>query len=80
MTNPTQDFMRLTAAPGVRAPEVMSVGTDPIAHNKEQEDLLQEQRYTVGKITFIVEPRFQAEGNRSIASVLLQLMQCEIES
>ena len=80
MANPTQDSMRLTAAPGVRTPEVMRVGADPIAHNKEQEDLLQEQRYTVGKITFIVEPRFQAEGNRSIASVLFQLMQCEIES
>lgn len=71
---------RLTAASGVRAPEVMSMGADPIAHNKEQEDLLQEQRYTVGKMTFIVEPRFQTAGNRTIASVLFQLMQCEIES
>ena len=72
--------MRLTAAPGVRAPEVINVGTDPIAHNKEQEDLLQEQRYTVGKITFIVEPRFQTDGKRSIATALFQLMQCEIDS
>lgn len=72
--------MRLTAAPGVRAPEVKNVGMDPIARNKEQEDLLQEQRYTVGKITFIVEPRFQTDGKRSIATVLFQLMQCEIDS
>ena len=56
------------------------MGTDPIAHNKEQEELLQEQRYTVGKITFIVEPRFQTDGKRSIATALFQLMQCEIDS
>lgn len=71
--------MRLTAASSVRVPEVISVGTDPIAHKKEQEELMKEQRYTVGKITFIVEPRFQVEGKRSIASVLFQLMQCEID-
>ncbi len=53
---------------------------DPIAHSKEQEELVQEQKYTVEKITFIVEPRFKTEGNRSIASVLFQLMQYEIDS
>ena len=52
---------------------------EPIAHNQEQEDLLQEQRYTVEKTTFIVEPRFKTEGRRSIASVLFQLMQNEID-
>lgn len=80
MANPTQDSMWLTAAPGVRAPEVINVSAEPIAHNDEQEDLLQEQRYAVEKITFIVEPRFKTEGNRSIASVLFQLMQYEIDS
>ena len=72
--------MRLTAAPGVRVPEVIIVGGEPYAHSKEQEDLLQEQRYTVEKITYIVEPRFKTEGKRTIASVLFELMQCEIDS
>ncbi len=58
----------------------MNVCADPIAHSKEQEELVQEQRYTVEKITFIVEPRFKTEGTRSIASVLFQLMQYEIDS
>ena len=65
--------------PPVRALEVMIVCEEPIAHNQEQEDLLQEQRYTVEKTTFIVEPRFKTEGRRSIASVLFQLMQNEID-
>ena len=42
------------------------MGENPYAHNKEQEDLLQEQRYTIERITFIVEPRFKTEGKRSI--------------
>lgn len=56
------------------------MGKDPYAHNKEQGDLLQEQRYTVGRITFVVEPRFRTDGKRSIASVLFQLMQYEIDT
>ena len=56
------------------------MGENPYAHNKEQEDLLQEQRYTIERITFIVEPRFKTEGKRSIASVLFELMQYEIDS
>lgn len=72
--------MRLTAAPGVRAPEVIIVGTDPTTHKKKQDDLTHEQRYTVEKITFVVEPRFQTEGNRTIGSVLLKLMQYEVET
>ena len=55
------------------------MATDPIVHNKKQDDLSHEQRYTVEKITFVVEPRFKTEGNRTIASVLFQLMQYEID-
>ena len=70
--------MRLTAAPGVRAQEVMSVGTEPIAQPKKQEDLIQEQQYRIGRITFVVEPRFKETSKESLGSILLRLMQSEV--
>ena len=55
------------------------MGTKPAVHKQEQEEFLREQRYTVEKMTFVVEPRFQTEGNRTIGTVLLRLMQYETE-
>ncbi len=80
MANPTQDSMRLTATTGVRAPEVMSVGTDPITHMEKQEDLFQEQQYTIGRITFVVEPRFKDTAKETLGSILLKLMQNEVST
>ena len=57
----------------------MSVGTDPTVHKNEQDEFMHEQRYTVEKMTFVVEPRFQTEGNRTLGTVLLSLMQHETE-
>ena len=56
------------------------MGADSKTHNKKQDDLTYEQQYKVGKITFVVEPRFQTEGNRTLGSVLLSLMQNEIDA
>ena len=72
--------MRLTATSSLGTPEVIIVGIVVNDHNQRQDDLLREQRYTVERITFIVEPRFKTEGNRTISSVLFQLMQCEIDT
>ena len=55
------------------------MGADPTVHSKEQDEIMHEQRYTVEKMTFIVEPRFQTEGNRTLGTVLLNLMQYETE-
>lgn len=56
-----------------------NMGADPTVHSKEQDEIMHEQRYTVEKMTFIVEPRFQTEGNRTLGTVLLNLMQYETE-
>lgn len=72
--------MRLTAAPGVRAPEVMSVGTDPNAHTEKQVELFQEQQYTIGRMTFVVEPRFKDTAKETLGSILLKLMQSEVSN
>lgn len=56
------------------------MGADPKPRKKKQDDLTREQRYTVEKIVFVVEPRFQNEGNRTIGSVLLKLMQYEVDT
>lgn len=55
------------------------MGTDPTVHKNEQDEFMHEQRYTVDKMTFIVEPRFQTEGIRTLGTVLLSLMQYETE-
>lgn len=54
--------------------------TGPKPRKKKQDDLTHEQRYTVEKVVFVVEPRFQTEGDRTIGSVLLKLMQYEVET
>lgn len=72
--------MRLSAASGVYVLEVIIVGANQSPDKKKQNDLTHEQRYTIEKITFVVEPRFQTTGDRTIGSVLLKLMQYEVET
>lgn len=72
--------MRLSAAPGVYVLEVIIVGANQNPDKKKQNDLTHEQRYAIEKITFVVEPRFQTAGDRTIGSVLLKLMQYEVET
>ena len=45
-----------------------------------QQALEQEQAYMVGNTTFIVEPKFRADGQETLGSVLLKLMQNEIDN
>ena len=54
--------------------------TDPTVSNREQqEDLEQEQSYTFGKTTFIVESRFRSEGIETLGSALVKLMQNDVD-
>ncbi len=39
-----------------------------------------EQRYEVGDVVFIVEPTFRQESNNTLATILLNLMQGEVET
>lgn len=48
---------------------------------KQEQDILErEQRYTVGKIDFIVKPKFKSDCKETLGSVLLKLMQNEVDS
>lgn len=56
--------------------------TDRTLMQKEQvqQELEQEQTYMVGNTTFIVEPKFRADSQETVGSVLLKLMQNEIDN
>lgn len=56
--------------------------TDRTLMQKEQvqQELEQEQAYMVGNTTFIVESKFRADGQETLGSVLLKLMQNEIDN
>ena len=41
--------------------------------------LSKEQKYEFGKVSFIVTPIFQKNGERTVAAVLLRLMKQETE-
>ena len=45
-----------------------------------QQELEQEQTYMVGNTTFIVETIFRADSQETLGSVLLKLMQNEIDN
>ena len=45
-----------------------------------QQELEQEQTYMVGNTTFIVESKFRADSQETLGSVLLKLMQNEIDN
>ena len=54
------------------------MGTDPIAHTEKQDNLIQEQEYKLGRITFVVEPRFKEDSKETLGSILLKLMKGEV--
>lgn len=54
------------------------MGTDPVAHTGKQDDLIQEQEYKFGRITFVVEPRFKEDAKETFGSILLKLMKSEV--
>ena len=56
--------------------------TDRTLMQKEQvqQELEQEQTYMVGNTTFIVEQKFRADSQETLGSVLLKLMQNEIDN
>lgn len=54
------------------------MGTDPIAHAEKQDNLIQEQEYKIGRITFVVEPRFKEDSKETLGSILLKLMKGEV--
>lgn len=45
-----------------------------------QQEHEQEQTYMVGNTAFIVEPKFRVDGQETLGSVLLKLMQNEIDN
>ena len=54
------------------------MGKDLANHIEKQEDLFQEQQYTIGRVTFFVEPRFKESAQETLGSILLKLMKSEI--
>lgn len=52
--------------------------TEDTTNNKEV--LEAEQRYKVNDMVFIVKPDFKKEGNQTLATALLNLMQGEVET
>ena len=72
--------MRLMLISSIWAPEVSSMGTDPIINTEEQQNELEQvQSYTIDKVTFVVEPRFRTTGCETLGSVLIKLMQNEVD-
>ena len=43
------------------------------------EPLTEEQTYTIDRMVFSVQPVFKQEGNATLGTVLLRLMQNEVE-
>ena len=56
------------------------MGTVPvISETEQQKELEQEQSYTIENTTFIVQPKFRTDGKETIGSVLIKLMQNEVD-
>lgn len=56
------------------------MGAVPIIHETEQQKgFEQEQSYTIENTTFIVQPKFRTDGKETIGSVLIKLMQKEVD-
>ena len=53
------------------------MGTETRTYNKDIEELKQQTTYEFGRISFIVEPRFNDSGNNALVSVLARLLQKE---
>ena len=54
------------------------MGKDQTTLIEKQEGLFQEQQYIIGRMTFVVEPRFKESAKETLGSVLLKLMKSEI--
>lgn len=53
------------------------MGTEARTYNKDIKELKQQTTYECGRISFIVEPRFNDSGNNALVSVLARLLQKE---
>lgn len=53
------------------------MGTETRTHNKNIKELKEQTTYKFGRISFIVEPRFNDSGNNALVSVLARLLQKE---
>ena len=53
------------------------MGTETRTYNKDIKELKQQTTYEFGRISFIVEPRFNDSGNNTLVSVLARLLQKE---
>lgn len=56
------------------------MGTVPvISETEQQKELEQEQSYTIENTTFVVQSVFRTDGKETIGSVLIKLMQNEVD-
>ena len=53
------------------------MGTETRTYNKDIKELKQQTTYEFGRISFIVEPRFNESGYNTLVSVLARLFQKE---
>ncbi len=53
------------------------MGTETRTYNNDIKELKKQQTYEFGRISFIVEPRFNDSGNNTLVSVLVRLLQKE---
>lgn len=52
------------------------MGTETRTYNKDIEELKEQKTtYEFGRISFIIEPRFNDSGNNALVSVLARLLQ-----
>ena len=51
------------------------MGTETRTYNKDVKELKEQTSYEFGRISFIVEPRFNDSGNNALVSVLARLLQ-----
>ena len=53
------------------------MSTETRTYNKDIKELKEQQTYEFGRISFIIEPRFNDNGNNTLVSVLARLLQNE---
>ena len=53
------------------------MGTETRTYNKDIKELKEQTTYEFGRISFIVEPRFNESGYNTLVSVLARLFQKE---
>ena len=51
------------------------MGTETRTYNKDVKEVKEQTTYEFGRISFIVEPRFNDSGNNALVSVLARLLQ-----